>query len=151
MALKVYLDICSLKRPFDDQTQPRIHLESEAVLEILKQADREEILLASSEALELENARDPDLQRRSRTEELLRRMAIQILLLPSHRQRAAELAALGFKPMDALHIATAEQAEADAFISTDDGLLRAASRHADILKVRVLDPIVFIRSYRHEE
>jgi predicted nucleic acid-binding protein len=52
--------------------------------------------------------------------------------------------------MDALHIAYAEQAQADAFISTDDGLLRVAARHADILKVRVLDPIEFIRSFHHE-
>jgi hypothetical protein len=28
----LYLDICCLKRPFDDQAQPRIRLESEAVL-----------------------------------------------------------------------------------------------------------------------
>lgn len=30
--MRVYLDICSFKRPFDDQSQPRIHLEAEAVL-----------------------------------------------------------------------------------------------------------------------
>jgi hypothetical protein len=28
----LYLDICCLKRPFDDQAQPRIRIESEAVL-----------------------------------------------------------------------------------------------------------------------
>ena len=31
----VYLDVCCLNRPFDDQTQDRIRLESEAVLLIL--------------------------------------------------------------------------------------------------------------------
>ena len=31
----VYLDACCLNRPFDDQAQPRVHLESEAVLIIL--------------------------------------------------------------------------------------------------------------------
>ncbi|MDF2439948.1 MAG: hypothetical protein JWN98_932 [Abditibacteriota bacterium] len=33
--MKIYLDVCCLKRPFDDQGQDRIHLESEAVLLIL--------------------------------------------------------------------------------------------------------------------
>ena len=32
----VYLDNCCYNRPFDDQTQERIHLESEAILTILK-------------------------------------------------------------------------------------------------------------------
>jgi len=31
----IYLDACCLNRPFDDQSQPRVHLESEAVLIIL--------------------------------------------------------------------------------------------------------------------
>jgi len=33
--MRIYLDVCCLNRPFDDQTQERIHLESEAVLIIL--------------------------------------------------------------------------------------------------------------------
>lgn len=31
----LYLDMCCIKRPFDDQSQPRIRLESEAVLGLL--------------------------------------------------------------------------------------------------------------------
>ena len=31
----IYLDMCCLKRPFDDQSQPRIRLETEAVLALL--------------------------------------------------------------------------------------------------------------------
>lgn len=37
--MRVYLDICCLKRPFDDQSQPRIHLEAEAVLALLWRRD----------------------------------------------------------------------------------------------------------------
>jgi len=40
----VYLDVCCLNRPFDDQTQDRIHLESEAVLLILKHIENEETI-----------------------------------------------------------------------------------------------------------
>ena len=32
--MKIYLDNCCFNRPFDDQTQERIHLESEAILMI---------------------------------------------------------------------------------------------------------------------
>lgn len=33
--MKVYLDVCCLNRPFDDQTQDRIRIESESILTIL--------------------------------------------------------------------------------------------------------------------
>ena len=33
--MRIYLDMCCLKRPFDDQSQPRIRLETEAVLSLL--------------------------------------------------------------------------------------------------------------------
>jgi hypothetical protein len=36
---KVYLDVCCLNRPFDDQQQDRVHLEAEAVLLILKRCE----------------------------------------------------------------------------------------------------------------
>ncbi len=34
--MKIYLDVCCLNRPFDDQTQDRIHLEAETILTIMK-------------------------------------------------------------------------------------------------------------------
>jgi len=52
--MRVYLDMCCLKQPFDDQPQPRIHLESEAVLALLSAAgEKVEFLLGA--ALDLEN------------------------------------------------------------------------------------------------
>jgi len=37
--MKIYLDVCCLNRPFDDQTQDRIHLEAESVMTILRHAE----------------------------------------------------------------------------------------------------------------
>jgi hypothetical protein len=34
--ITVYLDVCCLNRPFDDQTQDRIRLEAEAIVLILE-------------------------------------------------------------------------------------------------------------------
>lgn len=33
--MKIYIDVCCLNRPFDDQAQDRIHLEAEAILAVL--------------------------------------------------------------------------------------------------------------------
>jgi hypothetical protein len=43
--MKIYLDNCCYNRPFDDQTQERIHLESEAILTVLQRGNLEYIKL----------------------------------------------------------------------------------------------------------
>ncbi len=49
-------------------------------------------------------------------------------------KRARELTALGFTPLDALHLAFAEQSEAKWFVTPDDRLLRRAAAHEDNLR-----------------
>ncbi len=43
--------------------------------------------------------------------------------------------------MDAIHLACAESAEVDVFLTTDDRLLKKAKRIGKILKVRVANPV----------
>lgn len=57
------MDVCCLNRPFDDQTQERIHLESEAILSILNRCEAKEWKLVSSEVIEFEIAKIPNLDR----------------------------------------------------------------------------------------
>lgn len=45
--MKVYMDVCCLCRPFDDRTQDRIRIESEAVLTILGRCNEDWILFGS--------------------------------------------------------------------------------------------------------
>jgi hypothetical protein len=45
-----------------------------------------------------------------------------------------------FAPLDALHLASAESAHADYFLTTDDGLLRKTKRPQCDLKVKVENP-----------
>ena len=42
---RVYLDMCSLKRPFDDQRQPRVREEATAVAAIVARAEAAKIAL----------------------------------------------------------------------------------------------------------
>jgi predicted nucleic acid-binding protein len=48
---------------------------------------------------------------------------------------------MGFRTYDALHLACAEQAMVDIFLTTDDRMLRIATRHNAQLKVRVANPL----------
>jgi predicted nucleic acid-binding protein len=102
---RVYLDICSLKRPFDDQSQPRVREEAMAVAAIV-----------------IDGA------------------AVDVPLDADVEARAREIAALGFGPLDALHLAFAERAEARWFVTCDDKLLRLAGRLGDALRTLVVAP-----------
>jgi predicted nucleic acid-binding protein len=55
--------------------------------------------------------------------------------------RAKELQAVGFRTYDALHLACAEHARVDVVLTTDDRVLRLATRHAASLQVRVANPL----------
>jgi hypothetical protein len=136
--------MCCLKRPFDDQSQPRIHLESEAVLALLGAAPGAIEFLRSA-ALELENDHNPLAHRAAKVRLWLE--ALPPLNVPDAPLggRTGELTALGFKSFDALHIASAELLGADAFCTCDDRLLAAARRHASALPVRVVGPIDLVR------
>ena len=58
----IYLDVCCLNRPFDDQAQARIHLEAEAVLVILNQCQAGHLTWISSDVVTLEIERSTGLQ-----------------------------------------------------------------------------------------
>ena len=40
--MRIYMDVCCLNRPFDDQTKAKILIESDAVLAILSKCSAEE-------------------------------------------------------------------------------------------------------------
>ena len=63
--MRVYLDNCCYNRPYDDQTQLRISLESQAKLNIQTRIKNGEIELATSYMTSFENSENPYEMRRS--------------------------------------------------------------------------------------
>jgi len=59
--------------------------------------------------------------------------------------RAVFLQGFGFGAFDALHLASAEQGQADVFLTTDDDLLRRARWYSGELRIRVWNPISWYR------
>ncbi len=142
---RIYLDVCCLNRPYDDQAQDRICLESEAVLLILAHVEAGEWQWTSSEIVDFEIARTPDAERQSRVRFLTRAVQNRVELESGHVERARELAELGFRAVDALYLACAESGDVEVFLTTDDRLLRLTSRHAARLRVRVDNPLGWLR------
>jgi predicted nucleic acid-binding protein len=137
---KVYLDTSVYNRPFDDQTQPKIFLESQAVVIILQMVETGMVDLVSSSVLEYENSRNPyPLKQEAMNRYLQMAEAIQ-MVDEAIRQRSEELGHNGLKAVDALHVACAEMLRSDYFITCDKRLI---NRCAGLI-LKVVNPVDFV-------
>ena len=134
---KIYLDVCCLNRPFDDASQERIRLESEAVLLIYRKCRIDEWRLVSSEVIDLEIAQTKKRQRREQLQIAVAIAYNRVILDEEVRRRATQIGQLGFQPFDAAYLASAEAGDAAVFLTTDDRLLRRATRFSDQLNITV--------------
>lgn len=141
--MRIYLDACSLQRPLDDRSQPRINVEAEAVLTVLGLVESGQLELLSSDALEFEINRMPDADRQSRTRETLKLASRTIRLVDDVQAHAQELIRLGIKPMDSLHLAFASWTRADFFCTCDDKLLNKAKKLKS-LNTTVVTPLQLV-------
>ena len=139
--MKIYLDVCCLNRPFDDQTQDRIHLESEAVLRILEHCQIGKWQLIGSEVIDFEISKIPDAERRHKVDSLASLAKFGVTVDEEVEERALILEKAGIKSVDALHLACAEKTEADIFLTTDDRLLQNVFRNNKLTKIRLDNPI----------
>jgi predicted nucleic acid-binding protein len=140
----IYLDVCCLNRPFDDQTQDRIRLEAEAVLLILERCQAGEWRLLGSEAVDYEISRIPDVDRQRKVFHLASVARVKQVVSEAVQTRAEELERLGFKALDALHLACAEAGSTEVFLTTDDQFLAKAKQYGNILHVRVANPVLWL-------
>ena len=140
MAEIAYLDVGALKRPFDDAANERVRREAEAVAAIFDAVGAGGLTLVRSPAHDFENDRNPREDRRLATRLWLGSATAMAVASTAASARARELVTWGFGPLDALHLAFAEQADARWFVTTDDGLLARAGAQRDRLHVEVLRP-----------
>lgn len=142
---RLYLDLCAWKRPYDVAVEERVRLEALAVSALLEAALGSEVVIVSSATLEAENARNPNPLRRAGVASVLKALAEVVPLEDKTVARAEELQHLGFRPLDALHVASAEAAACAFFVTTDDRLAAAMRRNAATLRVRLADPLEMVR------
>jgi predicted nucleic acid-binding protein len=142
--IKVYLDTSVYNRPFDDQSQIRIRLETEAFLSILEKVISGSIVIIGSSVLTYENSKNPFNDRRERVASYLSTVTKFIRLNDSIKKRALLLEGIGIDSIDALHLAFAEFGETEYFVTCDNDIIKKAAKHKDIFKIEVYNPLEFI-------
>lgn len=89
---------------------------------------------------------NPDPVRRARAAEVLARCRRRIRVASRVMETAARLQDEGFGGYDAIHLACGIQAEVEAFVTTDDRLVRLATRHAGVVRIRLVNPVDLARA-----
>jgi predicted nucleic acid-binding protein len=140
--MKVYLDNCCYNRPFDDQNQMRIYLETQAKLYIQKLIYDGNLLLAISYVSHYENGNSPHLKNKITINKFFENATtiVDIDKADIIESKAGEIMKCGVKAKDALHILCAIEAKCDYFITTDYEILKKY-KTGDI---KVCSPVEFI-------
>ncbi len=137
----IYMDLCCFNRPFDEQTQNRIYLETEAKLLIQRKIIDGKIRLVWSFIMDYENSANPDIDACNAIN-LWQVLAYKtVLVSPALLNRAIQLQKFGFRVKDSIHIACAIEAGANYFLTVDKGILK---KRTSIHEIMIMNPIEFI-------
>ncbi|MGR3319312.1 MAG: PIN domain protein [Candidatus Anammoxibacter sp.] len=140
--MKIYFDNCCLNRPFDDQLQIRIRLETEAKLKIQDGVSVGSINLVWSYVLDYENSKNPFEERRKQIHEWRNLASFQVQASDKIIEASNYFLSIGMRKFDALHIACAIEGKCDYFLTTDDKVL---SKDNEIDGLMIIDPFGFIK------
>ena len=138
--MRIYLDNCCYNRPFDDQSQLKVLLESLAKLSIQQKMRDGELEYVWSTVLDFEIGKSRFIDRTMQILPWASGAVMKVLVNDFIRTRAKDFETAGVKPVDALHVACAESAGCDWFFTTDNGLIKKAKAHTSM---RVANPVEF--------
>ena len=140
--MRVYLDNCCYNRPFDEQAQLSVRLETEAKLEVQRQMRSGELEYVWSDMLVTEVQDSQFWERQEMILAWADGACEYVITTPEVECRAEELMALGLKTADAIHLASAEMACCDWFFTVDKGILKKVR---NIGSMRVANPLEYVQ------
>jgi predicted nucleic acid-binding protein len=141
--MQLYIDLNCFNRPFDNQSQERIRLETEAVYAILQRIIQGEDTLVWSWVMTYENDKHPISERRDEIAVWERRAVLSVAIDSNLQERARYLAQQGLPALDAAHLASAEAGEAEVILTCDDVFLRRVRRLT--VALRVMNPVAYFQ------
>jgi len=143
--IRVYLDNCAYNRPFDNQQNLLVRIETEAKLAIQQKIKDNELSLIWSDVLDYENNDNPFMERREQIAEWNYFACEKVELNTEIIEKAREYMKIGLRQKDAAHIACAIQGSGEYFITVDKKIINKG-----IKEITVIDPIEFIRRMQND-
>ncbi|MDR2505451.1 MAG: hypothetical protein LBD16_05020 [Oscillospiraceae bacterium] len=142
--LRVYMDNCCYNRPFDDQRQRSVQLETQAKLWIQEAIKNDTLELVVSFMLHYENSFNKNREKAYHITEFFKNavMYVDNTLMHDVAPLRDVIMATGIKQKDATHLASAIIAKVDYFITTDKRILKYNSSY-----IKTINPVDFIRRW----
>ena len=137
--MRIYLDNCCFNRPYDNQGNLKVELETKAKLRIQEMIVNNELELVISYILEYENDDNPYPERKIFIADFFRYAILNIEATEDIIAIAKAARESGLKVKDSLHVACAIVADCDYLLTTDKRLLK----HKDS-RVNIVNPMEFI-------
>ncbi|MDR0307213.1 MAG: hypothetical protein LBI42_10300 [Chitinispirillales bacterium] len=137
--MRVYLDNCTFNRPFDNQNQLKIRLETEAKLFIQQSILSGTHELVWSYILEYENSQNKFDDRRKTIYDWKSIAKIHCTENDTIIEYAQNLQNMNIRAKDALHIACSVHTKCDYLITTDKQLF-----NIKLNDVKIINPLSFI-------
>ncbi|MDR2049766.1 MAG: PIN domain-containing protein [Treponema sp.] len=142
--MKLYLDTCCYNRPYDDQTQERIHLEGEAVLAIINKQEQNNNEIIGSPVLDFEIGQIENIEKQEKvknfyTQTISKRAEYNINIFKRVKELSEQTK---IRTLDRFHLSFAENTGAEVLLTTDDKFEKACSEIN--LKIEVKNPLDFI-------
>lgn len=146
--VRIYLDNCCFNRPYDNQEQMTIFLETEAKLYIQNLIKEKKLELVWSYILDFENYANQNEEKRELIQDWLNYSICDIEENIEVIDYSKQLNEIGLDYYDSLHIACAIFAECNYFITTDSRILKRAS---EIKLIEIANPLDFIKILEDEK
>ena len=137
--MRVYLDICTYNRPFDDQNQLKIKLETEAKLFIQQGIINGTYELVWSYILEYENNQSRYDDKRNAIYDWKKIAKIHCIENDKIIEYAENLKKINIRTKDALHIACSVYTNSNYFITTDRQLF-----NLKLDDIKIINPMTFL-------
>lgn len=137
--MRLYLDCCTFNRPFDNQNQLKIKLETEAKLFIQQGILTGEYELVWSYILEFENSRNKFDDRRNAIYGWKNAAKIHCVENDEIIKYAENLKKANIRTKDALHIACSVYTRSDYLITTDKQLF-----NLKLSDIKIINPLTFL-------
>jgi predicted nucleic acid-binding protein len=139
--------MCCFNRPYDDQTQARIRIETEAKVVIQQKIKNAECELLWSSILDFECAKNPFEEHRIAILNW-RNIASTITMADeSVLERATSLMVYGVGKYDALHVACSISGGAELFVTTDDRLLKRLRAVDSVVAMLPQEALAFLEKW----
>ena len=149
--MRFYFDSCCYSRLYDDQTQIKIYMESEAILNLINICKQNNDEIIGSPALDFELDQIDNIDKREKLKYFYQQIITEVVEYNENiLNRVRKLTEITkIRTLDSLHLAFSEIYKIDILLTTDSKFENACSKMD--LRVKVINPVNYLMGVTQDD